>query len=156
MKTKTLNKILGLSMAAMLLTPITALANGRGSCINRPIWINEGENNDSRQCATEFSPSLGLQGCPENYTLYGVHGNVKPGDTDFYKIAPEKRFEVLTIYVGANPNVTFDIIDEQGNPTPIKANSEIKLDMNSEKVQYIRVTTGIQGDYNYTIFVQNK
>ncbi|MBZ9626203.1 hypothetical protein G9F71_025700 [Clostridium sp. FP2] len=155
MNKKFISKVLGVALVASMLMPQVAHANGRDGGQRYPVWYNEVENNDSRDTANKFS--VDMAGVNDLNSLFGMKGNLKCGDTDFFKLQGAGEYNTLRIDVDVSQNVTFNIIDEEGNPVDTGVerdsygNGKINLDLSNKKIYYLRLTTGIQGNSKYVL-----
>ncbi|MGL4731126.1 MAG: hypothetical protein ACRCW0_06050 [Clostridium sp.] len=146
MKKRLISKILMLSLATTLLVPTVALAKTQPTILgpNFPIYLQESGVNDSRATANEL---------PEHNPVAIMHGNVTAGDVDYFKLTPkdEEKGVRFVIETYGHPDAKIDVIDADGNPTPVEYEGKIELDMSKGDEYYIRVTTGMTGDKRYTL-----
>ncbi|MBW9158694.1 hypothetical protein [Clostridium tagluense] len=151
MKKKLLSSIITIALVAASSFPATAY-NGSGQ--TGPVYHLEKESNDSRVNANDIS---NLPGTSNGHaSMAGILGTVRAGDTDFYKVGGEeaaKYYSSINIHVSnVSDFITYDLVDANGNPTPIKPGSTIELDVSKGQEYYIRATTGSsQSDFDYSI-----
>lgn len=146
MKKTFISKIIPLAATIVMMSSVVAYANGRNQG-GRPDFFYEVESNDSRALANDCS---GLK-------YYLIRGNVSPNDVDYFKLNSSDETGAVSIYIhGGEDVMNFDLISEDGTPVTIPVYTNTTVNLEKGKNTYIRVNTGLKGNYSYGIEVTKK